>query len=93
MDEKKRIKTALKLLGKSHVNLLREAFGDRLTISWMSWEKQQLDNKTPLQVIESGDVVRVKKMVDWLYDLSTLPPDTEEETDEAEELVEDAEED
>lgn len=87
MDDKKQIKLVLKAIGKKHIDMVREAVGDQLTIAWLSWEKGLLGNRTPMQAVKDGDAGAVKEMVEYLYDLSTLPPEPEEE-----ELVTDLEE-
>lgn len=89
MDDKKQIKATLKTIGKKHVNMLREAFGDSLTISWLDWDKQQLGGKTPRQAIVDGEIEKVRGMIEYLYDLSALPPDEPEVDEEEDEEYED----
>lgn len=83
MDEKstavKRVKTAIKALGRKHVTMLREAFDDKLAVRWFTWERQMLGGKTPVQFIEEEGVDRVREIVEFCYDFSTLPPDEVDE--------------
>jgi len=85
MDTKaKRVKDAIKAIGKPHIKLLREALGDNRTLRWFIEERQMLENKTPLQVIEDGEVDKVRHIIDFCYDFSTLPPDEPAEEKEEE---------
>ncbi len=83
----KRVKDALKLVGKPHVKLLREALSDGRALRWFIEGRQMLQDKTPLQVIEEGNVERVREVIQYCYDFSTLPQDEEEEKKEEEEGV------
>jgi hypothetical protein len=85
MDDKKRIKAALNAIGRPHVKLLREALTDQRAVCWLSEPRQMLGNKTPLEVIEAGNVEKVREIIKFCYDFSTLPPDEPVE----EELAED----
>lgn len=84
----KRVKVAIKTLGRKHITLLREALSDKLAVHWFIWERQMLGGKTPLQIIEEGDVAKVRDIVEFCYDFSSLPPNEEEE---ALDVVDDAE--
>lgn len=88
MDEKKQIKAAIKSVGKKHVDMLREAFGDKLAISWFGWEKTMLGGRTPLKAVVDGDVVRVREAINFLYDFSTLPEEEEDVEEDFSELEE-----
>lgn len=77
----KRVKDALKLVGKPHVKLLREALGDGRALRWFIEPRQMLQDKTPLQTIDEGKVDRVREVIQYCYDFSTLPDDEPEESE------------
>lgn len=78
----KRVKSAIRVLGKKHVAHLREAFGDKHAVYWFTWERSGLDNRSPLQAIEAGEVDRVRAVIDFSY---TNLPELEEEEESIEE--------
>lgn len=85
MDAKaKRVKAAIKVLGKQHVEHLRAAFGDRHAVYWFTWERSVLGDRSPLQAIEAGEVDKVRSIIDFSY--TNLP-----ELEEVEEFEEEEE--
>jgi hypothetical protein len=73
----KRVKAAIKTLGRKHVTHLREAFGDHHAVYWFTWQRNKLGGRSPLQAIEAGEVDKVKEIIEFSY--TNLPELTEED--------------